>query len=183
MKITIIYSSPNTDGLTANTAQRVQYGAQSRGADTELIQLNSLNIGMCRACGNGWGTCRTDGRCCIEDDFGALYEQLVESDGIVLVSAVYWSGMTESLKAFIDRLRRCEALTNRFLNGKRCLLVACAGGSGNGTLECLGDMQQVLMHMGVRAYDRIPVNRFNAGYMLPALEQAGAVYADRLAID
>lgn len=34
--------------------------------------------------------------------------------------------------------------------------------------------------MGMRAYDRIPVNRYNKDYILPALEQAGSTYVDRL---
>lgn len=32
----------------------------------------------------------------------------------------------------------------------------------------------------MRAYDRIPVNRYNSIYILPALEEAGAAYVDRL---
>ena len=37
-----------------------------------------------------------------------------------------------------------------------------------------------LTHMGMRAYDRIPVVRYNKDYMLPALYEAGKTYADRL---
>lgn len=95
-------------------------------------------------------------------------------------SAVYWSDLTECMKAFIDSLRRCEATHNHFLKDKRCLLVACAGGTGRGTLECLSHMELALTHMGMRAYDRIPVVRFNKDYMIPALEKAGERYADCL---
>ena len=49
----------------------------------------------CRACGDGWGTCRSEGKCVLKDDFSDVYSQLKESDGIVFVSAVYWSEMTE----------------------------------------------------------------------------------------
>ena len=34
--------------------------------------------------------------------------------------------------------------------------------------------------MGMRAYDRIPVVRYNSTYMLPALREAGKTYAERL---
>lgn len=80
----------------------------------------------------------------------------------------------------MDRLRRCEATANHFLANKRCVLVACAGGTGRGTIECLGNMELALTHMGMRAYDRIPVNRYNAPYIIPALEEAGATYVERL---
>jgi hypothetical protein len=41
-------------------------------------------------------------------------------------------------------------------------------------------MEQALTHMGMRAYDRIPVVRYNAEYVLPSLEKAGEVYCDKL---
>lgn len=96
------------------------------------------------------------------------------------MSAVYWSDMTECMKAFIDRLRRCEAMKNHFLSEKRCVLIACAGGTGRGTLECLHQLEQALTHMNMRVYDRIPVIRYNSEYVLPMLEKAGEAYADKL---
>ena len=48
---------------------------------------------------------------------------------------------------------------------KRCVLVACAGGTGRGTLECLTQLERGLTHMGMRAYDRIPVVRYNRDYI------------------
>ena len=88
--------------------------------------------------------------------------------------------MTESFKAFFDRLRRCDAIVNHALAEKRCVLIACAGGTGRGTLECLQQMERGLTHMEMRAYDRIPVVRYNKGYILPALYEAGKTYASRL---
>ena len=41
-------------------------------------------------------------------------------------------------------------------------------------------LERGLTHMGMRAYDRIPVVRYNKDYMLPALYEAGKTYADRL---
>ena len=84
------------------------------------------------------------------------------------------------MKAFLDRLRRCETAHIHFLSKKRCFLVACAGGTGLGAVECLHNMEETLKHMGMRAYDRIPVIRYNREYMLPALETAGEVYANRI---
>ena len=88
--------------------------------------------------------------------------------------------MTECMKAFFDRLRRCDAVKNHDLAEKRCVLVACAGGTGRGTLECLTQLERGLTHMGMRAYDRIPVVRYNRDYILPALYEAGKTYAERL---
>lgn len=181
MKVSLVWSSPNKEGLTNSAAMQFKKGLENAGVEVVEIHLNSKKIEHCKACGNGWGTCNKTGECLIKDDFSEIYQTLINSDGIVFVSAVYWSDMTECMKAFIDRLRRCEATKNHYLNEKRCVLVACAGGTGRGTLECLHQLEQALTHMGMRAYDRIPVVRYNSEYLLPALEKAGEVYADKLA--
>lgn len=180
MKVVVLWSSPNLEGLTASAKNSIVEGMETKGAEVEVIHMNKLKLEHCRACGNGWGSCIKSGKCVIKDDFAGLYDKLRAADGIVMISAVYWSGMTECFKSFIDRLRRCEAMCNRDLADKRCVLVACAGGTGRGTLECLQDMELALTHMGMRAYDRIPVVRFNKDYMLPALKGAGEMYIDSL---
>ncbi len=179
-KVVVIWSSPNTDGLTASAKDRVANGLRDYGAEVQEIHLNKKKLEHCRACGNGWGTCNKLGSCVIKDDFAEVYRALQEADGIVWVSAVYWSDMTECFKAFFDRLRRCDATKNHALAEKRCLLVACAGGTGRGTLECLTQLERGLTHMGMRVYDRIPVVRFNRDYMLPALYEAGKTYGECL---
>lgn len=180
MKVTVLWSSPNSEGLTHSAASQFMKGLESEGVKIKEICLNKTKMEHCMACGDGWGNCRKTGECILKDDFMNIYRELADSDGIVFVSAVYWSDMTECMKAFIDRLRRCEATKNHFLAEKRCILIACAGGTGRGTLECLHQMEQALTHMNMRAYDRIPVIRYNSEYVLPALEKAGAVYADKL---
>ncbi len=180
MKVTVLWSSANNDGLTESAVRSFEQGLESVGVEVKDIWLNHTKLNHCAACGNGWGKCRAEGVCILPDDFMNIYNELRDSDGIVVATAVYWSDMTECMKAFIDRLRRCEATKNHFLADKRCILIACAGGTGRGTLECLHQMEQALTHMNMRAYDRIPVIRYNAEYQIPALEKAGEVYAKRL---
>ena len=88
--------------------------------------------------------------------------------------------MTECFKAVFDRLRRCDATVNHKLADKRCVLIACAGGTDRGTMECMTQFERGLTHMGMRVYDRISVVRYNRDYILPALENAGKTYADTL---
>ncbi len=179
-KISVIWSSPNTDGLTASAKNAFVSGIGRHGTEVEEVHLNTRNIAHCRACGNGWGTCLSKGDCVLEDDFAAIYRSLRHADGIVLVTAVYWHDVTECMKAFLDRLRRCETAHNGSLAGKKCFLVACAGGSGLGAIECLHAMEETIKHMHMQACDRIPVVRFNRDYMLPALESAGTCFAGYL---
>ena len=110
-------------------------GLEEAGAQVEEIHLNEKKLEHCRACANGWGTCNKTGTCVIRDDFSGIYQSLANADGIVWITAVYWSDMTECFKAFFDRLRRCDATRNHSLAEKRCMLIACAGGTGRGTLR------------------------------------------------
>ena len=179
-RVAVLWSSPNKDGLTTAAKDQFVHGLAEAGADVREIHLNEKKLEHCRTCGNGWGTCNKTGVCIIRDDFAEIYQSLREADGIVWISAVYWSDMTECFKAFFDRLRRCDAAHNHFLAEKRCVLMACAGGTGRGTLECLTQLERGLTHMGMRVYDRIPIVRYNRDYMLPALQEAGRTYAARL---
>ena len=176
MKLTIIWSSPNEDGLTAQAAQSFARGASRGGAQVTLVPLNQLTLEHCRACDRGWGRCKSQGSCIIDDDFAPLYSQLAASDAFVLVSAVYWHDLTEQMKTFLDRLRRCETGHNGYLKGRECFVAACAGGTGHGATECLRQTEKTLGHLSVHALDLLPVTRFNKGYLLPALEEAGETF-------
>ena len=174
MNVLVISSSPNVDGLTAACASAAVAGAGQAGAQVEQVLLNDLNVGMCEACDNGWGTCRNDHQCQVEDDFQALHERALRADALVLVTPVYWHEMSESAKAFVDRIRRCEATKGEEsgLSGKPVIAVAAAGGSGNGMITCLFSMERWVEHVRARKYDFVPVNRWNRPYKLDAITEA-----------
>lgn len=186
MKLLLIWASPNKDGLTAQSKNQILNGICAASAEAETIHLNHCNIEHCRACGDGWGLCRAQGNCVIQDDFSQLYDKCAKADGIIFVTPVYWHDMAECLKNFLDRLRRCETQSRSFaernqrLRDKYCLLVACAGGTGRGAIQCLHQMEETINHIGMIAVDRLPVIQFNRDYMLPALSGAGQKFADNL---
>jgi multimeric flavodoxin WrbA len=144
MDVIVLSSSPNKEGLTAACASAAVEGVTLAGGHAEEVRLNDLQIGLCQACEDGWGTCRPDHECQVEDDFQALHARVRQADGYVLVTPVYWHEMSESAKAFADRLRRCEASRGEEsgLFGKPVIAVAAAGGSGNGTITCLLIMER-----------------------------------------
>jgi multimeric flavodoxin WrbA len=182
MKAIVLSASPNEDGLTAACAQAAAEGLLAGGAEVEQVNLNKLDIGMCEACDRGWGTCRKEHRCQVEDDFQALHERTCQADALVLVTPVYWWEMSESAKAFTDRLRRCEAIHKEesCLFDKPMIMVAAAGGSGKGTISCLASMERFIQHVRARTFDLIPVNRWTKEYKLLTIREAGEALAKQL---
>ena len=174
MNILVISSSPNTDGLTAACAAAAIEGARQAGGQAEEIRLNDLQVGMCQACNDGWGTCRAEHVCQVSDDFQALHARVLEADGYVMVHPVYYGEMSESAKAFADRLRRCEGTRGNEsgLTDKAVIAVAAAGGSGNGTITCLLSMERWIQHMKGRVFDLIPVKRWTRENKLTTIREA-----------
>lgn len=183
MKIFLFSSSPNKDGLTAACTSAAAEGIIAAGGDVQEIYLNDHNIEKCRACNNGWGTCLNEHRCQEMDDFQDLHARLAQVDGVVLVTPVYWGEMSESAKAFTDRLRRCEATREpgqSILHGKPVIAIAAAGGSGGGMITCLLSMERWIQHVQARIFDLIPVNRWSREYKLAAIRAAGKAMAEEL---
>lgn len=54
MKILVLWSSPNKEGLTASAKNQMIAGLTAGGAEVEGIHLNHQKIEHCRACGNGF---------------------------------------------------------------------------------------------------------------------------------
>jgi len=174
MNVLVISSSPNKGGLTAACAAAAVEGVRLGEGQAEEVRLNDLDVGMCQACGNGWGTCLSGHECQTEDDFQALHARVLHADACILVTPVYWGEMSESAKAFADRLRRCEATRgdSSGLSGKPVIAVAAAGGSGNGMITCLLSMERWIDHVRARKFDLIPVNRWSREYKLAAIRAA-----------
>jgi multimeric flavodoxin WrbA len=174
MKVMMISSSPNTDGLTAACAAAAVEGIRQAGGQAEEVRLNDLQVGMCQACDDGWGPCWSDHECQKKDDFQELHARALAADAIVLVTPVYWGEMSESAKAFTDRLRRCEASRggDSGLSGKPVISVAAAGDSGGGMISCLQSMERWIQHVRARVFDLLPVNRWSRAYKLVAIREA-----------
>jgi multimeric flavodoxin WrbA len=174
MKIIAIQSSPNTDGLMAKTAKMVLRGAESEGATVELVNLNETIIKPCIACDGGWGKCRREGICIIDDEFQSLRDKIQAADATVFATPVYWGDLSESAKLLLDRLRRCEVKGEfKTLNGKIAFGIASAGGSGNGCVKALLHLEDYIRRVGFTVFDLVTVTQASKEHKLEMLEKAG----------
>jgi len=178
MRIAILSGNPKTNGLTQSIIDAVKLGATEGGAEVDEVRLCDLDIKVCQVCGDGWGVCRAESYCAYGDDgFDVARARLRDSDAIVIATPVYWWEVSEALKAFLDRLRRCEFSESGTVRDKQVLLVAVPGGSGNGLLSCFEQMERFCRHTGAIIFDYIGVNRWNSDYKRCAAEAAARALA------
>ena len=98
-----IYGSPRKKGNTALLLDETVRGAQDAGAPVEKIHLRDLKISPCLEI---YG-CKKDGRCVIRDDFQKVYDQLLDSPGLILASPIFFYSVSAQVKALMDR---CQSL-------------------------------------------------------------------------
>jgi multimeric flavodoxin WrbA len=177
MKVVILSGTPKNEGLCCSCVDAALAGAEKSGANCEVVKLCDYELIRCAMCGDGWGTCREEHVCAYGGDgFEEIRGNIADADALILATPVYWGDMTEVMKAFFDRFRRCEALKGQkgAIAGKPVLLIASPGGSGNGMISCLEQMERLCRHLGARIYDYIGVNRWNKDYKLIAIGEAAA---------
>ncbi len=101
MKVVAINGSPRRDGNTAILIKEVFKILENHEIETELIQLGNKPVHGCTACMK----CREiqDGKCHIKNDhLNLCLQKMVEADGIIIGSPVYFADVTTEIKALID---------------------------------------------------------------------------------
>ena len=102
MKALMILGSRNPEGQTARAARALLQGIAGKGGQYEEFFLPKMSIERCRQCeDSGWGICRTEGRCVIEDDLASLVEKIKGADAVIFATPVYFSDLSESIRAFL----------------------------------------------------------------------------------
>ncbi|MHB1484003.1 MAG: flavodoxin family protein [Saccharofermentanales bacterium] len=186
MKTVMILGSRNPSGQTADAADNMAAGLMNKGILVEKYFLPSMDIRLCRQCdNNGWGICISDGRCVIEDDFEMLVKIIRDADSVVFATPVYFSDLSESMKAFLDRLRRI-AMNEKGqsgIKGKTAAGICVAGGGGGGSPECHMTMNRILGTCGFNVLDIITVRRQNTRLKKPVLVATGEGLADHMQND
>lgn len=175
MKILAISGSRNPEGRTARSINAVFKGAGKAGAETESFFLTDLNLEQCRQCdADGWGVCRREGYCVIEDDFSMLVDKIKSSDVVVFATPVYFRDLSESMKGFLDRLRRVSAFRqDPPTKGVSAVGISMAGGGGGGAVSACMSMEATLQMCQLDIVDMIPLRRQNFEIKLPMLELTG----------
>jgi NAD(P)H-dependent FMN reductase len=185
MQILVLSGSRNRQGQTARAINAINKGVAAAGGKTEVVFLTEMKLERCRQCEkDGWGICRSEGRCIIEDDFAAIVEKVLAADLAVFATPVYFGDLSESLRGFLDRFRRIrfpKMMAGRRgppgpfppVEGPSAIGLCYAGGSGNGTTSCAANLERILQTCGLDVVDVVLTRRQNIEAKLPGLELIG----------
>lgn len=106
MKIIAFNGSPRKNWNTAQLLKEALKGAESKGAETELVNLYGINFKGCISCmackmngGKSWG------KCGYKDDLSAYLDDVFNNaDGLIIGSPIYFGRVTGEAASFIERL-------------------------------------------------------------------------------
>ena len=176
MNVLILSGSRNPDGQTATALKALASGVQAQGGTVEMVWLPECHLERCRQCDNdGWGECRTEGTCVIEDDFQSLADRCAAADAVVFATPVYFGDLAESLRGFLDRLRRVtryEATATKY-QGQQAVAICVSGGRGGGSQHCGMQMDKILGAMGFDLIDTVLCRRQNLDLKKQVLQVTG----------
>ncbi|MCE7697574.1 MAG: flavodoxin family protein [Methanobacterium paludis] len=101
MKVVGFVGSPREGGNTEILVGEMLKGASEEGAETEIFNLNKMDIKPCQACQHCKGN---NGECATDDDMQTIYKKIKEADAFVLGAPIYMWQMSAQAKLFTDRL-------------------------------------------------------------------------------
>ena len=186
MVVVTLLGSRNPKGQTARAVEALLEGSAGQGAQYEKIFLPEMKIERCRQCEeDGWGDCRKEGHCVIEDDFAAVVKKLKNANVAIFATPVYFGDLSESMRAFLDRLRRtCMHESGKAKIGDKPAVGICvAGGGGGGAPACAVSMEKCLSKCGFDVVDMMPVRRQNLDMKLSILKATGEWLAENVSKD
>ncbi|SMF15250.1 flavodoxin family protein [Desulfovibrio gilichinskyi] len=105
MKAIAVNGSPRKKGNTATLLEHALNGAESKGADIEMVNLYGLNFKGCISCfeckklgGKSYG------KCAFKDELTPLLEKISEADVLIMGTPIYFSSETGAIRSFLERL-------------------------------------------------------------------------------
>jgi len=151
MRIAAILGSMRKKGNTEILLDEALDEAQKNGASVSKLTLREMTIAPCDGC----GACFKTGECIIKDDMDNIYSEMVNADGIIWATPVYFWSMTGLTKVVMDRTYALGFPKLQLMN-KVGGLIMVAGGRG-----CLNTAN--IFHMYFN-YNHMFSTEFASGY-------------------
>jgi multimeric flavodoxin WrbA len=100
-----INGSPRKKWNTAMLLEKALEGAESQGADTELIHLYDLDFKGCTSC----FSCKLNGgksygKCAVRDGLTPVLDRIQDAGALILGSPIYFGTVSGEMRSFMERL-------------------------------------------------------------------------------
>lgn len=120
-RVLVLTGSPRENGNSEMLADAFIEGVGEAGHEAVKRRAARLSIKGCTAC----NACYSKGRPCVfDDDFNALAAVLEQSDGIALVTPLYWYTFSSQIKLAIDKFHYVSC-AKREWRIRECGLIVC----------------------------------------------------------
>lgn len=166
MKILGILGSSRKKGNTDILLDLALEEAQKNGVTISKMPLEGKTIAPCDGCQK----CVKTGKCVINDDMQKIYEKMLESEGIIWATPVYFWSMTGQTKTVMDRTYALGFPKLQLMN-KVGGLILVAGGRG-----CMNAANVFHMYF---SYNHMFFAEFASGYAA----EKGAIEKNRYAVN
>jgi multimeric flavodoxin WrbA len=167
LKVIGLVCSPRNNGNTEILVSEALKEAGKNGAETEIIRTTGMHIEPCDGCGH----CHDEGKCRIDDEMQGLYSKMLDADGIILGSPVYFWSVSGQAKILMDRTYALRYPYHRLKN-KPAGAIVVAG--RRGCMSALSAINNFFL-----GQDMLPTGLGIAGYG----NQKGEVLEDTRAVD
>ena len=125
MRVIILNGSPKAHGNTATALHEVEHTLQQQGIEKEWIHVGHLQIPGCVACNRCWKT----GICKFGDIVNEISEKMLDTDGLLVGSPVYFALPNGTLLSLLDRLFYSNLHTNWTMKVGASVSIARRGGA------------------------------------------------------
>ena len=124
MKVLMLNGSPKENGNTAVALREMREIFEKEGVEVEVVHVGHLPIMGCKGC----GACYKLGKCVIDDIVNELAPKLMECDGLVVGSPVFYAAANGALCAILNRLFYSTARQDKRMKVGAAVVVARRGG-------------------------------------------------------
>ena len=131
-KVLLLNGSPHPNGCTAAALGEMVKIFEQEGIQTEIIQVGGKNIRGCMSC----NSCRKLGRCVINDLVNEVRSKLLEADGMVIGSPVFYGSPNGELLSLLDRLFFSLEGTSKHMK-VGASIVSCRRGGNTASFDVL----------------------------------------------
>ena len=133
MKVLLINGSPHKEGCTFTALSEIKNQLEKEGIGSEIFWIGNKPVRGCIAClkcGHNNGKCAFD-----DDPANEIIEKLIEADGVIVGSPVYYAGPNGALCAVLDRVFYASGANFAFKPA--AAIASCRRGGASATFDRL----------------------------------------------